>query len=396
MHEFMAQRLADRDRLTEMAEQLVARAATEERTLSDSETRTLEGWAEECQKIDADLRTVDAQVESQRAYALLRDRLADHSGSNGQDNGRVTSGVGKPAAPVEQRSAAEVFIESPQWRSYPGHGQSGRVELEHFLETRTVITTANLAIPHFVWTPIEQQFKPSILGVVNHVTVSAGVVDWVEIGPDPVAVVTAESSAKTEATITFTPKTASLDTIAHWFQATRQALDDAAYLRGLLEGKLRRGLLAKLEADMAAAIDAAPTLTASTSAAAQGTLLKSIRVGIGKVEAAGYAPNAVLLNPTDYATLDIDVMGTTDSGPVRPATFWGMTPVASNSITAGKAYVGDFQSGATLFDRGVTSVFVTDSHASLFISNVLVILAEARAKSVVDEPNAICECTLAA
>jgi HK97 family phage major capsid protein len=217
----------------------------------------------------------------------------------------------------------------------------------------------------------------------------------VEVGGDPVAAVVAEGAAKPEAAVTFTPKTASLDTLAHWVQITRQALDDAAYIRSLLEGKLRRGLLAKAEADMATAIDTATTQTASTSAAGGGNLLKSIRVGIGKVETAGYNPTAILLNPTDYATIDIDVMGTTDTGPVRAATFWGLTPVASNSITVGKAYVID-PAGATLFDRGVTSVFLSDSHASLFISNVLVLLAEARVKSVVDEPNAICECTVAA
>ena len=40
-------------------------------------------------------------------------------------------------------------------------------------------------------------------------------------------------------------------------------------------------------------------------------------------------------------------------------------------------------------------MFVSDSHASLFISNILVILAEARVKSAVTEPLAICECTVA-
>ena len=81
---------------------------------------------------------------------------------------------------------------------------------------------------------------------------------------------------------------------------------------------------------------------------------------------------------------------------MRPATFWGLTPVAAASITAGKAYVGDFQQGATLFDRGVTNVFLSDSHASLFISNILVILAEARTKSVVTDGPAICECSVVA
>ena len=131
-------------------------------------------------------------------------------------------------------------------------------------------------------------------------TVSSGVVDWVEVGADPVAAVVAEGAAKPEATFTMTPKTAALDTIAHWVQITRQALDDAPYIRSLIEGKLRRGLLAKAEADMAAAIVAA-TLPTATGA----DLSTAIRVGIGTVQGAGYNPNAVVLNPADYAALDV-------------------------------------------------------------------------------------------
>jgi hypothetical protein len=73
-----------------------------------------------------------------------------------------------------------------------------------------------------------------------------------------------------------------------------------------------------------------------------------------------------------------------------------LRPVSAAAIPAGKAYVGDFQSGATLFDRGVTNVFLSDSHASLFISNILVILAEARLKSAVTEGLALCECSTVA
>ena len=149
-----------------------------------------------------------------------------------------------------------------------------------------------------------------LLEVCGRVTVSSGVVDWVEVGADPVAAVVAEGAAKPEAAFTMTAKTSALDTLAHWVQITRQALDDASYIRSLIESKLRRGLFAKAEADMATAIDAAATQTATTSTAAGGNIMKSIRVGIGKVEASGYNPNAVLLNPTDYANLDIEAMAT--------------------------------------------------------------------------------------
>jgi HK97 family phage major capsid protein len=393
MMQYLSQKIAERDSLTQFATEVTERAAREERDLTDTERQSLSEWSQRCGELDAQLAEVNTQAESVRSYAKLRAELEER---NAEPEPSTNGSARRPHPGGEAKSWGQAFVESVEFRAYNGHGQSAPFAIDGYLETRAAITTANLSIPHFVLPPVEQQFISRILGVCGRVTVSSGVVDWVEIGADPVAAVVAEGAAKPEAAVTFTPKTASLDTIAHWVQITRQALEDASYIRSLLEGKLRRGLLAKAEADMATAIDTAATQTASTSTAGGGNLLKSIRVGIGKVESAGYNPNAVLLNPTDYASIDIDVMGTTDTGPVRAATFWGLTPVASNSITAGKAYVGDFASGATLFDRGVTNVFLTDSHASLFISNVLLILAEARLKSVVDEPLAICECTVVA
>ena len=171
-------------------------------------------------------------------------------------------------------------------------------------------------------------------------------------------------------------------------QITRQALDDATYIRSLLETKLRRGLLRKISADIQAAITAA-TLPTATAA----TLLGAIRVGIGTVQEAGYDPNAVLLNPADWAEMDVGIMTGTLGGPAVNQNFWGLRPVASSSQPVGTATVGDFQAGVQYLDRNVTDVFLTDSHAAFFISNILVILAEARGKSVVPEPAALVECS---
>lgn len=381
---------AERDSLTQSATHLTETAAAEDRDLTDTEAASMRGWSERCAQIDAQLVEYNAQAEATRAYAQLHDRLV---AGDPAPSGLETRTAG---AALETRSVGDGFVASDAFRSYTGHGQSGIFEAPSALETRAAITTAQLSIPHFVWAPIEQQFQSILLNVIGRVQVSSGVVDWVEIGPDPVAAVVAEGSAKPEAAFTLTPRSGALDTLAHWVQITRQALDDAAYIRSLIESKLRRGLLAKAEADVGTAIDAAATQTNTASTAAGGTLLTAIRGGVGKVQAAGYNPNAVLLNPGDFAALDVDVMGKTDTGPIISQSFWGLTPVAATSIPAGKAYVGDFQQGVTLFDRGVTNVFLSDSHASLFISNILVILAEARVKSVVTEPLAICECSVVA
>lgn len=372
----------ERDQLTVSATDLAERAAKEDRDLTDTEAESLKSWQTRCGQIDAQLTEYNGTVESQRAYARLRNEL-DQPEPELQHRG---------SQQLETRSLGAQFVESPSFQSYTGHGQSERFEVADYMgfEARAAITTANLAIPHFVLPPVVPVTSAPLLEVSGHVMVSSGVVDWVEMGGDPTAAVVAEGAAKPEATITATAKTSSLDTIAHWVQITRQALDDATYIQSVIEGKLRRGLLNKAEGDMAAAIDASTGVQTATST----DMLAAIRIGLGKVESAGYRPNAVALNPADFAELDVAVMASTVSGPIQQQSFWGMRAVAAAAIPVGKAYVGDFQTGATLFDRGVTSVFVSDSHASLFISNILVILAEARLKSAVTEPLALCECTV--
>ena len=382
------QRLHDeRVRLTDRISQIGEAAATEDRSTTDGEKAELGRIETRIAEIDPELKRWNDDAESARAFAALTSRIE----SNREPEARGPSRNGNQ--PVEYTTWGQRFVDSDQFRAYNGRGQSAVVELEGFLEVRAAITTANLAIPHFVLPPVEYRSSAPLLEVCGRVMVSTGVVDWVEIGGDPLAAVVPEGTAKPEAAFTVTPKTSTLDTLAHWVQITRQALEDATYIRSIIENKLRRGLLNKAETDMAAAIDASTAVQTATATVAQGGLLAAIRVGIGKVEAAGFVPNAVALNPADYAALDIAVMNVANQTPAQQQTFWGMTPVAAAAIPAGKAYVGDFQAGATLFDRGVTNVFLSDSHASLFISNILVILAEARLKSAVTEPLALCECT---
>jgi hypothetical protein len=92
--------------------------------------------------------------------------------------------------------------------------------------------------------------------------------------------------------------------------------------------------------------------------------------------------------------MDVGIMGSTLNGPVVHQNFWGLTPVASTMQAAGTATVGDFKAGVAWFDRNVSSVFISDSHGTNFINNILVILAETRGKAAVPEPNALCECSV--
>src|SRR5690606_36223965 len=178
----------------------------------------------------------------------------------------------------------------------------------------------------------------------------------------------------------------SLDNIAAYTQLTRQLIEDAPSVRDMINGELVREILRKEEEEVASAIGGA-TLTSAGGE----DLLAAIRVGVGTVQSAGYSPNAVLLNPADWADLDNTVMGGTLNGPVIRANFWGLTPIPSTVQAAGTAIVGDFRTAVTQFYRSQVALYITDSHAETFLSNVFTLLAERRSLAAVVRPQALVE-----
>lgn len=371
MNRYLSGLVEERTALSSALETLTNRAATEGRDLTDSERTEAERIQTRAAEIDGSLSLFADSQESNRRYADLMGRIE----SRGQREAERTE------ASV---SWGEVFTSSPECRSYRGRGTSGQVDVP--FDTRALVTTADIlpANIHRGFSPVQAVERFPLLAAVYKETTSSGAVEWTEIGFTSAAAVVAEGELKPEAGVTFTDKSEALDTLAHWVPITRQAAEDYPRLQSIIEGRLRNGLLKKIEADIATAIGAATLATATSD-----TLLKAIRVGIGDLESLGYFANGVLLNPADYALLDIDAMGVT-SEIARRGAFWGLTPIASNGVAAGTAIVGDMDA-VTLFQRGSASVYMTDSHSDYFVRNKLVVLAETRVKSAVTEPAALVE-----
>lgn len=391
-------RLTDeRDSLTQAATDLTERAASEERDLTDTEQTSLRGWQERCAAIDVQLTEYNAQAESQRAYARLRDSLHHN---DDEDPAPPPSRVQVREADV--RGWGDAFVESDAFRNYEGTGSSRRVELPGGLETRAAagidtraaIDTGDGIVIPYLYAPRGPAVTSPLMDVCGHVSTNSNAVSWVQWAPNPpsAAGVVAEGTAKPEATMTATPVSDTLDTIAHWKEITRQALEDIPQIRSLVETRLRQGIARKVEQDVVTALVAA-TIPPAAGSAAQG-LLGSIRIGLATVQTNGYTPNAVVLNPMDAASIDLAVMGGTLGGPAVNGSLWGLRIVASPDVAAGTAYVGDFGTGVVIFDRGSTSVYLSDSHADNFIKNVLLLLAEIRALVTVPEPQALAECTV--
>jgi HK97 family phage major capsid protein len=208
---------------------------------------------------------------------------------------------------------------------------------------------------------------------------------------------------KPESGFTLESDSAPVRTIAHLEYATRQALDDMAQLRGIIEGDLRRGIEEREDLQLLYGDGVAPNLrgvyntpgiqnldaaywTANplpTDGAAANRWDRLIRA-ITRVDETGRSvASAVVLNPSEVERIRVqkDTQGNylfAAGGPFATgtATIWGLPIVPHSSQPAGTFLLGDFARHATVYDRMAAQVYVTDSNRDLFERNIITFLAE--------------------
>ena len=381
---------ADRTEQVAFVEQLCGAAEADSRDLVPAEQESIDRARARVVELDEQIRGISQFLATQASGDAAARAARDGGHPRDTPPGILVDG---------HRTLGELFVDSEEYRAYRGRGQSGTVAARMPLNARATITTGTS--PGSVFVQPDRSFNPAIpayqtplLDLINKIQVDSGSVEYVTYpAAAPLAAVVPEGTAKPEATLTATKVTSALDTIAHYEAITRQAYQDSQQLVDWINGNLIRGVGDKLEALAAASLTGA-TLPTNIGAAGS-SLLESIRGGVAKVQMAGFRPNAVVLNPMDYAELDIAVLGKTLLGPVIGSQFWGLTPIPVGAVPAGQAYVGDYTSGMTFFYRGETEVYMTDSHSDFFLKNTLVILAERRALSAVTRAEALVKCTVA-
>lgn len=296
---------------------------------------------------------------------------------------------------VEHRSLGQQFTDSEIFAEYRGRGTSAIFEGEQHRALPTGVadlvaaglTSGKTTVDTTAPTP-----PTPLSDAVNGVPVSSNAVEFIgwHVKTGAAAVV-AEKAEKPP--IEYEPVITSdtLDNIAAYTQLTRQLIEDFVSVRAYIDGDLRYQVAKKEESQIADAMVAATLPTAEGD-----DLLAAIRMGMAEVQEAGYNPTAVVLNPVDAAELDLAVMAASVAGPVTQSGFWGVRPIVASSQPAGTATVGDLRSGVSKFYRSAIGLYITDSHADTFLSNVFTLLAERRSLAAVVRPAALCECTAGA
>jgi HK97 family phage major capsid protein len=248
---------------------------------------------------------------------------------------------------------------------------------------------------------------PTMLSLLATGTTDGGVVYYLrEQAWTNNAAVVAAGAAKPESPKTFEYVQQPLVKIAHWVAIADEMLSDVSGLETFVNTQMARGVLYKLEQQVLAGTGTGGEMTglltvAGVPSVPAGTpFATGILTAIATIQAAGFQPNGVVLNPMDFAL----VIG--ESSPnagyyVGPGAFqdapalriWGLPVVTSSQMPAGTGLVGAFNQGAILYRKDGVAVQASNSHTDFFTKNITTIRAEARAALAILFPAAFCEVT---
>lgn len=211
------------------------------------------------------------------------------------------------------------------------------------------------------------------------------------------AATVSETNLKPESTLTYELVQRPVVTIAHYFKASKQILDDFPQLQSNIDGRGRYGLKLAEETQLLKGSGVGNNLegiyTVATAYAApitvpSPTTIDTIRLMMLQAELAEYPSTGIVLHPSDWARIELKKDGedrylfANPQGTVGPR-LWGLPVVATQAMTVDTALVGAFMLGSQIFDREDINVVIATMNEDDFIKNMITIRIEERLASAV-------------
>jgi HK97 family phage major capsid protein len=222
---------------------------------------------------------------------------------------------------------------------------------------------------------------------------------------------TSEAALKPESALTFTLETMPVSTIAHWIKISKQLAADAPALAAYVNTRMRYGVDLRVETQLVVGNGTPPNISgvykagnftahgytnaALTAISANLKKFVLIRKTMADLQVAGYTPDAIVLNPADWATMEIELL-TTVAGQTlrsvdemgRPRLF-GLPVIQAIGMTADNFLVGRFSEAYMIYNREGVVVEMSDSDGDNFQRNLITLRAERRLALVTEKPAAV-------
>lgn len=314
----------------------------------------------------------------------------------------------------ESKSIGHRFVEGDEFKSFKARAwhkggvslQLGNVFSDSPFELKTTIdstalgsSTPGILIPERVGSVYYQGMRRTrVRDLIPRRPTSNNAIEWVKVNTfTNAASPQVEGSAKDEAALTFVIDSALVKTLAHWIPATRQALDDAAWLENAINTELLYGLALEEDEQLLLGDGTGQNLsgliTESTAYdtalnVAADTRIDKLSHALLQLELLHREASGIVLNPADWRAITLiknDIGGANTGEYIMgsPASMaapvlWGVPVALTTAMTSGKFLVGDFAFGATVFDRMQARIDISNEHSDFFVKNMVAIRAEER------------------
>ena len=296
----------------------------------------------------------------------------------------------KPGGGKETKSYGEQLVDSEKFAQFKSNGFQGSARFE--LKAITA-TQANAVSDRDLDVPVGLPKRPfTIRDLLTVVPTDSGSIDYAkQTTRTNNAAPVAEGATKPTSAYAWSIVNAPVRTIAHLAKITRQAMDDAKQLRGEVEQEMRYGLKLAEEDELlngdgtgqhltglvpnASAFDPAITLASPTK-------IDILRLAMLQAELAFYAADGHVLNPADWAEIELSKDGNdrylfaSPQGLAGPR-MWGLPVVSTPAMTLGDFLTGGFKL-QTLYDRMAPEVLIASENADDFEKNLYTMRCEER------------------
>ena len=356
-----------------------------------------DGEAKTVGQISADTKTaLDAIGTQQR-------ELAD----------RLNSIEQKATAQPEQKGVSswgEQFIKSANYGAFAGGNLNKlRVEVKNTLvgSDTNVAPQRNAGIVGGAFLPFAME------ALLPSTTTSSNAIEFTKEASSFTnsAAEAAEGAQKAESALTWSLVNMPVSTVAHWIKISKQLAADAPALAAYVNTRMRYGVNQKVDTQLVVGDGTAPNISgtydtgnftahgySNATIAAISTTFKKlvlIRKVIADLYAAGYPADAIVLNPADWATIEIELFTTAagqtlysvnDAGQAR---LFGLPVIQAIGMAADTFQVGRFSEAYMIYNREGVVVEMSDSDGDNFQKNLVTLRAERRLALATEKPAAV-------
>ena len=292
----------------------------------------------------------------------------------------------------------KAFKDNAEFKSFADEGARGRfgVEISGAKAITTVTAAGLMPQPHRDSIVSMERNRFVMRDLLTIIPVTAGSVEYAQqnLRTNNAAPV-AEGTAKPYSDYGWETKTAAIRTLAHLAKLSKQSVEDVPRLLAEIQSEMRYGLASLEETQLlfgngtgqningimpqAIAFNQAATLAKVTNP----TALDVLRLAILQVVLANAPVDGMVLNPTDWALIELSknaenaylfarIQGTVGNQ------LWGTRVVDTPSMTADNFLVGGFAYGAHMYQRTGVQVDLSTENDKDFENNMMTLRVEER------------------